>query len=442
MTTQTFDRGGWPLCKTSILTRPFYCLLPLLLVISFPCMADNSNFADGWDFTGFGTLGYAESGKYDEQILKRNITQRSQEIEDSGWLVDSRLGLQVSKQIGQNWDAIGQLVVQEKVDNSIENSIEMAFLRYQSDDAWSVRLGRMSLDTFLLSDHRNVGYSYHWVRPPPEFYAWIPYSYYDGAKAVVEFGDFSSLVRLEAFAGRTRATVNIGYKDDETSYNYVKSSPVLGGGVTWELGDLELRAYLAQFHFTQDTKAIEALQSYVSDPLVQTFWPGANDITNAYTIEDKRLTYGAVGFAWHPDAWLLQGEVSAVDAGAYGTYDGERAYLQVGHRFGAWLPHLTWSYSWDERDFRYPPPPVPGFEVLYGIVKDNLSSGTVDQHTVSLGVRWDFASQKALKLQVDYTTFGHNSLGIYPTPYTVDPYPRNLPGDSRTWLSATFDWVF
>jgi hypothetical protein len=274
----------------------------LTLMTRLSHAADTGNVMDGWEFTGFGTLGYAESGKYDEQILKRNITQRSQEIEDSGWRVDSRLGFQVSKEIARSWDAIGQIVVQEKANNSIENAIEMAFVRYQSEDAWSVRLGRMSLDTFMLSDHRNVGYSYHWVRPPPEFYAWIPFSSYDGAKAVVEFGDFSNLVRLEAFAGRTRTTVNIGYKDDGTSYNYVKASPVFGGGVTWELDDLELRAYLAQFQFTQDTNAIEALQSYVSDPAVQAMWPGASEITDAFTIQDKRLTYGAVGFSWHPDA--------------------------------------------------------------------------------------------------------------------------------------------
>ncbi len=427
-----------------------------LLLGSLPCVADSEVGAGAedvvesaeslfgeWEFTGFGTLGYAQADKYDDLILKRNITQRSQKIEDHPWLVDSRLGLQVRKEVNSHWDTVAQLVIQEKVDNSLENSIEMAFVRYQSDDQWSLRFGRMALDTFLLSDHRNAGYSYHWVRPPTEFYGWIPFSYYDGVKAVMEFGDFSSLVRLEVFAGRTRATVNIGYQDNATSQNYVKASPVFGGGVTWEQDDLELRAYLAQFEFTQDTNAIIALQEAVANPAIQAFWPGANEIAEAYTIKGKRLTYGAVGFAWNPSAWVLQGEVSAVDAGAFGTYDGQRAYLMVGHRFGAWLPHLTWSYSWDEREFPYPPPPpVPEFEVLYGIMTDSLSSGTVDQNTVSLGLRWDFATQKALKLQVDYTTLGTNSLGIFPTPNTFDPEPRYWPADARTWVSATFDWVF
>ena len=402
-----------------------------------------SAFGGDWEMTGFGTLGYTETDKYDDLVLKRNITQRSKKIEDHGWLLDSKLGLQIRKELNPGWDAVGQIVAQEKVNNSIENSIEMAFLRYQSDGMWSFQLGRMVLDTFLLSDHRNVGYSYHSVRPQTEFYGWIPYSHYDGLKTVFEFGDFDSAVRFEAFVGKTKSTVNIGYLDNDTSYNYVKSSPIYGAGVTWEKDELTLRAYLARFRFTQNTNAINNLQNIVSDPLIQQFWPEAEVIANDYSIENEFVTYSSLGFSWTPGPWHLQGEFSNVTSTFFGSYDGQRAYLQVGRRFGEFLPHIAYSYSWDERDFPYdPPPPVPQFQALYAGLKDNLNSGLVDQSSLSLGVRWDFASQKALKFQCDFATIDDNSLGIYPTQDTIEGDARNWEKDSRSWCSTTFDWVF
>jgi len=413
-----------------------------LLSWAWQFTAAESSFIEDWDVTGFGTIGYAETDKYDDLVLKRNITQRSKKIEDHGWLIDSKLGLQARKELNPGWDVVGQIVAQEKVNNSIENSIEMAFVRYQSDDMWSFQLGRMVLDTFLLSDHRNVGYSYHSVRPQAEFYGWIPYSNYDGLKTVFEFGDFDSSMRFEAFIGKTKSTVNIGYLDNDSSYNYVKSSPIYGAGVTWEKDELTLRAYVARFRFTQNTNAINALQDIVSNPFIQQNWPEAGVIADDYSIENEFVTYSSMGFSWTPGPWHVQGEFSNVTSGIFGSYDGQRAYIQIGRRFGGFLPHIAYSYSWDERDFPYAPPPAPVFQELYDGLKDNLSSGTVDQSSLSLGIRWDFASQKALKFQCDFATIDDNSLGIYPTQDTPEVGTRNWEKDSRSWCSTTFDWVF
>jgi len=413
-----------------------------LLLSGSQFVTANSSLLDDWEVTGFGTIGYAETGKYNDLVLKRNITQRSKKIEDHGWLLDSKLGLQARKELNHGWDVVGQIVAQEKVNNSIENSIEMAFLRYQSDDIWSFQLGRMVLDTFLLSDHRNVGYSYHSIRPQTEFYGWIPYSNYDGLKTIFEFGDFDSSLRFEAFVGKTKSTVNIGYLGNDSSYNYVKSSPIYGAGVTWEKDELTLRAYLARFRFTQNTNAIIALQEVVSDPFIQQNWPEASVIADGYALENEFVTYSSIGFSWTPGSWHVQGEFSNVTSTFFGSYDGQRAYLQIGRRFGEFLPHIAYSYSWDERDFPYDPPPSPLFQDLYEGLKDNLSSGTVDQSSVSLGLRWDFASQKALKVQCDFATIDDNSLGIYPTQNTPEVGTRNWKKDSRSWCSTTFDWVF
>ncbi|MEH6344350.1 MAG: hypothetical protein V7785_04645 [Bermanella sp.] len=425
---------------------PYYLCLHLCLSLPV-AMSAEASFWEDWEFTGFGTLGYAQSDKYSDLILKRNVIQRSQEVEEKGWLVDSRLGLQLRKEWRHNWDLVGQVVAQEKTRNTLENSIEMAFIRYHAHQAWSFQLGRMVLDIFQLSDHRNVGYSYHWVRPPTEFYGWIPFSHFDGLKSSFEISNFDSLLRLEAYVGTTKSTLNISYSQGGSSYNSAEAEPTLGIVAYWEKGDLTLRANVTRFRITEDIEAVEELSAYVSDPTIQTYWPEASQITQDYSLEGASFSYTSLGFSWSPSSWAIQGEVSDIDSDSFGTYDGQRAYLQLGHRFGTLLPHITYSRSWDYRDYPYDAAPatptnvLPAgtLEALEVILKDNRYSGIVNQYTISLGVRWDFASQKVLKFQCDRTTVYDGSLGIFPTPESA---PRNWQEDVRTWCSTTLDWIF
>ena len=39
-----------------------------------------------------------------------------------------------------------------------------------------------------------------------------------------------------------------------------------------------------------------------------------------------------------------------VNASNFGTYDGERAYIQVGRRFGNFLPHITYRVAFLQHD--------------------------------------------------------------------------------------------
>jgi hypothetical protein len=43
-----------------------------------------------------------------------------------------------------------------------------------------VRVGRTDLDVFLLTDSRNIGFAYPWVRPPIELYDLVPVTNSDG----------------------------------------------------------------------------------------------------------------------------------------------------------------------------------------------------------------------------------------------------------------------
>lgn len=58
------------------------------------------------------------------------------------------------------------MVGRDRLDNTFENSVEWAFLKGRLFPKLIVRAGRLGVDVFMLSEYRNIGFAYPWVRPP------------------------------------------------------------------------------------------------------------------------------------------------------------------------------------------------------------------------------------------------------------------------------------
>jgi hypothetical protein len=83
--------------------------------------------------------------------------------------VDSRLGLQ-GVATYDKFSVTGQLLTQRVGTTDIKPRVEWLFASYSATDWLDVRLGRMVLPLFVLSDTRNVGFSSVWLRAPHEVY--------------------------------------------------------------------------------------------------------------------------------------------------------------------------------------------------------------------------------------------------------------------------------
>jgi len=53
---------------------------------------EKSYLPQNWRVHGFGTVGYADTGKYNNSILRRNVYQNTEEIKKHGYKLDSRIG--------------------------------------------------------------------------------------------------------------------------------------------------------------------------------------------------------------------------------------------------------------------------------------------------------------------------------------------------------------
>lgn len=421
-----------------------------LAVLVTGLLASNA-FADilsdyDWHFTGFGTLGYTTAGNHDDRYFRRNIYQDGLDLHRDGWLVDSRLGLQVRGEINDNWDVVAQAVVRHQYANDIEDYFDVAFIRYRPDDRWEFTFGRQPFDLFFLSDHRNTAYSYDWVRPPTEFYGIIPYDSFDGVKVARKWGDFDSEWRFSLSVGNIKEQFETDAFDEdddepgeEESQDITRAEPIYNAELTWQRNEWQFRANYALLEFKQEFDEVLEFEFLVD--VIGPFWPDLFLIRDDFLI-DTTMNYAAVGAYWNTAEWKFKTEFSVIDAD-FAHFNGERAYVHLSRRFGDWSPYASVGYAHDDRVFGYRPPLVDalfdGTDLIefFDDVREEYTALRNNQHSVSLGVRWDFAPKKALKFQCDRFYFDAGSGSVQGRPDA--DYSRD---EEKTWCSLNFDWVF
>ena len=109
---------------------------------------------------------------------------------------------------------------------------------------------------------------------------------------------------------------------------------------------------------------------------------------------------------------------------------------QVGYRVQDFTPFLAFAKSQDRNPIRSTG--LPGAPELLPViltVQGMQESTRATQHTMSAGVRWDFAPNWALKAQADFASLDDSALN----------FDRRGPGAADaevTVLTATLDFVF
>ncbi len=193
-------------------------VLALMLSISSTARA-NDNYPN-WSIKGFGTLGFAYSDN-DKLGFYRDRTQ-TQEVKKSLEIAtDSRLGLQLDVDINDFWHITTQFIVRDHAGDFFEQNLDWAFLKWNPGNDYEIRAGRLGADAFLLSDYRNVGYAYPWMRPPHEFYANIPLTHYDGINIkktlFLENGDLA----FKLYGGYTSTKLSETYNNFDLDASFV-----------------------------------------------------------------------------------------------------------------------------------------------------------------------------------------------------------------------------
>lgn len=429
--------------------RPLQAIA-LLCAAALPVLAQ-AQAANGGDsslrLSGFGTIGatWADDGQWG---FKREVTQRAHHDDTVRADVDSRLGLQATWSLPPQWEFTGQLLLKPRSQGaSLQDNLAQAFVAYHPTAEWTLRAGRTSPDLFLLSDSRSVGFSYPWLRPSVDFYGWVPTMAVDGLDAIRQWTAGDALITAKVFVGRASLIVPAAGSGSDT---HAHASPMYSATLRADGTRLSLKATLALADATSSIDGSVHQVAQLLDTLETLPVPAvarqAQQIRAALPAGDRYISrYAALGATWDAQPWQLQAEVARIGgnsnptkatygyASATWRHDDVSLFAMGGAARSTWapLPQVDWVATLT---------PLLGAATAAAAQQAALGMAStydqlrVQQHSLTVGARWDFMPRADLKFQIDHVSTGANGGGLWTF---SSPSPHHA-----TILSTGLDFVF
>lgn len=271
--------------------------------------------------------------------------------EDWSFQPESLFGLQVGANLTDGLSATAQIVARGADD--WDPDFQWAYVSYEINDNWTVQAGKKRLPLFYYSDFYDVGYAYVWMRAPADNYTWQIFNY-NGVNVLysTELGDWSLSANLYA-----------GKEDDKD--NKLLGDFFFGGAETREIWKdiVGTVVNLSKDEFEVRFTAMQYTNERYIDGERQ-FWDGKDYRDGTF--------YGAA-FNYDNGDWFVLTEISRLDLDDY--FD--TRMVTLGYRYNEFTPFV--GYSEFEQD----------------------TDGGEDHNTLAIGLRWDFHSSAAFKVQYD-----------------------------------------
>lgn len=389
-------------------------LVPGLCSLLFVCSSVQAlESADGrFSLNGFGTLGMAKSTDSDAEFI-RDISQKRGSAGEWDADIDSRFGLQLGAHLTDTLDAVVQGVSRYNYEGNYDPTVTWAFLRYAPDPAVTIRVGRVALDTYMLADSRDVGYSYVWVRPPVDYYGTRHLSHIDGADIVLRRPLGDGLLWGKLYAGRADEKVN---SDIEGIVLDAAGSKVYGGHVNYEIGRWrwQLAAGEIDYQLRAPDEYWQTLRflRFVNPLLAEAYGKVVDPVT---------IQMSSMGAAYDRGPLQVQAMLGQLNRPG-DEFDLTSAFVTLSYRLEPVTPYVTLSGS-RTRGIAYRDVGIP-IEGKAGLT----------QQTLSLGARYDVAPNIALKGQVGFVNV--DQVGLTWRQVELD-WDRDT-----TVLSLALDFVF
>jgi hypothetical protein len=143
-----------------------------------------------------------------------------------------------------------------------------------------------------------------------------------------------------------------------------------------------------------------------------------------------------LGVAYDDGPMLAQMLYGVVRSDSIAGPDFVKFYGLFGYRVRSWTPFVSHVRSEDRHPIHDAGlPPVPQLAPLNAAVVQMQDATRSTQYATSVGVRYDFSSHVAFKLQLDHAHVADSSLFLDFRPDTSAPY-------DMTALAVTVDFVF
>ncbi|NOH32371.1 hypothetical protein [Vibrio chagasii] len=329
---------------------------------------EQNSIADKFSFNGFASLNM-QLGNQNHGFMKSENKVRFDE--------GSLFGLQGEFEVNESTSAVVQMVARGNKKENWSPDIEWAFLSHKVTPNLTVRGGKLRLPLFMYSDYLEVGYAQVGVRVPNEVYGSVVLTSLTGGDFIYDVELDDSTLSFQGFAGSQKLSASKHSYNADTQFD-----DIAGGVVNWTDDTWTLRAVYAQSVISSSTN-------------------------------------------WNVNSNLmLVSEVTRTTVEGF-YYDVDAAYLTAAYRLDEVTPYITVSHMEtqddDERNAEanrqlanvLQNPTSASAKYAYGSAKALADKLNTQRTTYSIGARWDFLPNIALKGDISYLTgFGSTNGGV------------------------------
>ena len=386
------------------MAKPICRVLPYaLLVVCMPSFGEIR-------FNGFATFATGLTGGSDESLYGYDDSLSFKE--------NSIFGLQVSSDLGDGLDATVQIKAEGSDD--WDTVFEWAYIGYELNENVKFIMGRQRQAFYLYSQIVDVGYAYHWITPPRGVYS-LPFDSTDGVSVLISnsFGAVESSFQL--LVGRTQTEISFGGQASELdAKNGITVNWTLNyDWFSFRIGHTESKLDLA-------IADIDDLAAAWTTAAAGYRLAGFNDIagrmesvTGGIQIQEDDASFSGVGITIDYEKFLFVAEATRLDLSDSFIGTNDSAFASFGYRINdTVMVHFTHGIDEDKgasgilggipldlTGGTVPQLDEPLNQLILG-TQAVLSSGNEESDYNTFGVRWDFHSAAALK--IEYTQFSND----------------------------------
>lgn len=245
----------------------------------------------------------------------------------------------------------------------------------------------------------DVGYAYHWIKPPEEVYASFYFSHFDGVSIQHNIVSKLFTIKVSGFYGKFK---------DKVSFNQLIFEPNVknftGLALTTEFNALHLRAAYSQGNVSIHDEDLA--------PLITSIQQVNQPISVNALLLDGKMQYYQIGLSYDAFDYFIKSEWINLKHNFHLLSEGESFYISGGYQYEDYTLHLTFADRNDEYN-KYLPiltlPETPYFIPLiqgYNAIRTSLTEG--EQNSWTLGIRWDFKPGLALKSEIKRIDYRFN----------------------------------
>lgn len=302
-----------------------------------------------------------------------------------GMDVNTLAGIQFQKKVNDSTSATLQLVSRGQDGYSTEAA--WAYVTFSPTDSTDIRFGRLRTPFFHYSEFLEVGYAYNWTTPPHIVYRLEDMSSYTGADIVQRFTLGKADGYLQAFFGR--------YKDDfyfNAEEYEMELHNAFGFSGLINYGDFGARAGYQQAKFFINGLVNDGTGTRFLDNAAYLLGNGGAGMApiKDYVPQGDISAFTQASLFWDNGSTSVVAEYTWLRHDSHILVDDDAWLVTAAQRLGEYTVHLTYAQQDDKVKKGAP-------QIAQKFAEQKDSSTT-------LGVRWDYNTSTAFKVEASYIT--------------------------------------